>query len=165
MWEWFTSNSVWVLIIAAIMLTFIIFSHTSLQTRIVKAAPPKKRNNVAKAITIIYRSLEIISLLLIAMAAGAITLSRQGVHDILSPDLIKSWAIQYGINILVIILVSYIVYRIFKLILSRIVESSVQAREKGRKAKTELAKRTQTLTSMLGGIIGAIIITIPFLPE
>ena len=160
MWEWFTAYSTWILIIAAIALAFIIFSHTPLQARIEKAVSPKKRRNVTKALTIAYRSLEIFSLLMIAIAAGAIMLSRQGIHDILTPDVTKEWFIQHGINILVIILVSYIVYRILKLILPRMVESSVKARGKGRKAKTELAKRTQTLTSMLSSIIGAIIITI-----
>ncbi len=160
MWEWSATHSTWILIIAAITLAFIIFSHTRLQARIEKAVSPKKRKNVTKAITIVYRSLEMISLLLIAIAAGAIVLLRQGAHDMLTPDVIKEWFIQHGINILVIILVSYIVYRILKLILPRMVESSVKARGKGRKAKTELAKRTQTLTSMLGSIIGAIIITI-----
>ncbi len=158
--QWFTSNSIWILIITTITLAFIIFSHTPLQIRIEKAISPKKHKIITKTTTFIFRFLEIISLLLISMAAGVIILSRQRVHNMLTPDVIKEWFIQHGINILVIILVSYIIYRIFRLILPRTVESSVKARGKGRKAKTELAKRTQTLTSMLGSIIGAIIITI-----
>lgn len=159
-WQWFTANSIWILIIAAGTLCFTIFSWSFLQARIEIWVSPKWRKNMIKASSFLHWSIERITLVLIATAAVVIVLSRQVIHELITIDMITEWVVKHGIFLLVIILVSYIVYRIFKTVLPRLVVSSVKSRGKGRKAKAEMAKRSQTLTDMLGGILRIIIITI-----
>jgi len=159
-WQWFTANSIWILIIAAGTLCFTIFSWSFLQARIETWVSPKWRKNMIKASSLLHWSLERITLVLVATAAVVIVFSRQVIHELITIDIMTEWVVKHGIFLLVIILVSYIVYRIFKTVLPRLVVSSVKSRGKGRKAKAEMAKRSQTLTDMLGGILRIIIITI-----
>ena len=159
-WQWFIANSIWILIIASCTLFFTFFSRSFIQTRIKTWVPPKWRKNMVKAISLLHWSIEGITLVLIATAAMAIVLSRQGIHELISIDMITEWVVKHGIFLLVIVLVSFIVYHLFKIVLPKLVESSVKTRGKGRKAKAEMAKRSQTLSDMLGGILRIVIITI-----
>ncbi len=159
-WQWFTANSIWILTIAACALFFSVLSWSLIRTRIKKWAPNKWLNNIIKLISILHWSIEGITLGFVAAAAVAIVLSREGVHGLITTDMINEWVIKHGIFIFVIIVVSYIAYYIFKKVLPKLVESSVKTRGKGRKAKAEMAKRSETLTGMLSGIIGIIIIVI-----
>jgi small-conductance mechanosensitive channel len=159
-WQWFTINSIQILSIAACALCFSILSWSLIQTRIKKWSPEKWLKSITKLTSLLHWFIEGISLAFVAAAAVAIVLSREGVHGLITTDMINEWVVKHGIFIFVIILVSYIVYYIFKRVLPKLVESSVKTRGKGRKAKAEMAKRSETLTSMLSGIIGVIIITI-----
>jgi len=159
-WQWFTINSIQILIIAACVLFFSVVSWSLIRTRIKKWVPNKWLNTVMKLTSILHSSIEGITLGFIAAAAVAIVLSREGVHSLITTDMVNEWVIKHGIFIFVIILSSYIAHYVLKKILPKLVESSVKTRGKGRKAKAEMAKRSETLTSMLSGIIGVIIIII-----
>ncbi len=160
MWEWFTANSILILIIAACTLCFSVLSWSFLRPHIEKWASSKWQKYMWRAISLLHRSIEVITLVFVATAAVAIVISRQGVHELITTEMVNEWVVKHGIFLLVIISVSYIIYRIFKALLPRVVESSVKARGKGRKAKAEMAKRSETLISMLRGMVLIVIITV-----
>ncbi len=72
-------------------------------------------------------------------------------------ETIGSWLLEHGIPILIVIVLSYVGYRIAKPIMHRFVARFVQIRGKGRRAKEELAKRSQTLSGILTSTLGVII--------
>ncbi len=78
-------------------------------------------------------------------------------------DNIISWLLESGITIFIILLLSYITYRVIKVAIPRLVEKSVTVRGKKRRAQEELAKRSQTLSRFLTGIASIILIFIALL--
>ena len=76
---------------------------------------------------------------------------------------IGSWFLEHGITILIILLLSYITYRVIRVAIPRLVDRSVTVRGKKRRAKEELAKRSQTLGRFLTGVAGIILIFITLL--
>ena len=76
---------------------------------------------------------------------------------------ISSWFLESGITILIILLLSYITYRVIRVAIPRLVDRSVTVRGKKRRAKEELAKRSQTLGRFLTGVAGIILIFITLL--
>ncbi len=76
---------------------------------------------------------------------------------------ISSWFLEHGILILIILLLSFITYRVIKVAIPRLVERSVTVRGKKRRAQEELAKRSQTLSRFLTGIASIILIFIALL--
>ncbi len=78
-------------------------------------------------------------------------------------DNISSWFLGSGITILIILLLAYITYRVIKVSIPRLVDRSVTVRGKKRRAKEELAKRSQTLSRFLTGIASIILIFIALL--
>jgi moderate conductance mechanosensitive channel len=159
-WQWFTVNSIWILIIAACALFSSVLGWSYIQAHTKTWVSHKWLKYIVKPISLLHWSIEVISLGIVASTAVSIVISREGIHELITTDMIKEWVIKHGIFIVVIILVSYVVYYIFKKVLPSLVESSVKTRGKGRKAKAEMAKRVDTLISMLKGIVRIIIITI-----
>jgi small conductance mechanosensitive channel len=70
---------------------------------------------------------------------------------------ISSWFLESGILILIILLLAYITYRVIKVAIPRLIERSVTVRGKKRRAREELAKRSQTLSRFLTTTLGVII--------
>ena len=76
---------------------------------------------------------------------------------------ISNWLLGSGITILIILLLAYITYQVIKVAIPRLVDRSVTVRGKKRRAKEELAKRSQTLSRFLTGIAFIILVFIALL--
>jgi len=160
MWEWFTVNAVWILIVSAVVLSALLIARQRVRESIEKAVPKKWHKTLQKSIKLALLIIGGIALVIIAVALAAIIASREGVNVLVTPQIIQRWLLEHGILILVIIVVSYLVYRFLKIMIPEIVERSVRVRGRGRRAREELAKRSRTLSGILSNIIGVIIVIV-----
>jgi len=119
--------------------------------------PAKWHKGAHRSSNIIFFTIGGITIAAVAMALVAIILSRQGVHTIITSETIQRWLLEHGIIILAIVVVSFLVYQVLKVVIPGIVEGLVKARGKGRRAREEMRKRAQTLSSILSSIFGIII--------
>ena len=160
MWEWFTVNAVWILIVSAVVLSVLLIARQRVRESIEKAVPKKWHKTLQKSIKLALWVIGGIALVIIALALAAIIASREGINVIITPETVQRWLLEHGILILVIIVISYLVYRFLKIMIPEIVERSVRVRGKGRRAREELAKRSRTLSGLLTNIIGVIIVIV-----
>ena len=157
MWDWFVANGILILICTAIGLILLLLIRHRVIDSIEKSAPKKKHDTLERIINLVVWIVGGIELMIIATAVAAVIVSRQGASAVVSPDTIKVWLLEHGIFILVIIIVAYAVYQLLKLVMPKIIERSVRVRGRGRRAREELAKRSQTLSSILTSATGIII--------
>ncbi|MEE9583252.1 MAG: mechanosensitive ion channel family protein [Dehalococcoidales bacterium] len=75
-------------------------------------------------------------------------------------DTVSTWLLEHGITILIILVATYVAYRVARALMHRFIARYVRLRGKGRRAKEELAKRSQTLSSVLTSTIGIILVFI-----
>ena len=75
-------------------------------------------------------------------------------------DAVSTWLLEHGITIFIILVATYIAYRVARALMHRSITKYVQIRGKGRRAQEELAKRSQTLSSVLTSTIGIILVFI-----
>jgi small conductance mechanosensitive channel len=94
----------------------------------------------------------------IALAVVAVIIPRYGVD--ISPALaaVGSWLLEHGILILVIILLSYLTYKVVRVVVPRLTARLVTVRGKGRSARQEIAKRSSVLSQFLTTVMGAAIV-------
>ncbi|MFC1902864.1 mechanosensitive ion channel domain-containing protein [Chloroflexota bacterium] len=163
MWEWFMTNGVVTLVVSAVVLILLLFIRQRVQDSITKAAPKKWHNALENSLRLTVWVIGGILLVIIAIALAAVIISREGAAALVTPETMKRWFLEHGIFILVIFLISYAVYQLLKFVMPKIVEGSVRVRGKGRRAKEELAKRTQTLSAILSQIMLIIIIIVALL--
>jgi len=158
MWEWFTTNSVWIFIASAFVLILFLFIGGRVEYKLVKAAPEKWQGKVRRSTTIAFWAIESIALGVIVLALVAVILSREGVLAIVTPETIQGWFLEHGSIILAILAVGVGLWFALKKLLPSLVRSSV-VRTKG-ESKEGIRKRTDTLVSVFMGVGRAVIVII-----
>ncbi|MFC1847170.1 mechanosensitive ion channel domain-containing protein, partial [Chloroflexota bacterium] len=157
MWEWFTQNSIWFLSAAAAGLTVLIFLRNRFQDGIASLKPEQRdtrRNRIVKRI-FLWKMIALI--LLIIASVVAIIFSSEGASATISAEGIQEWLLSTGVVILAYIIVAYVIYRLIKLVIPRLVIRIVKSSGKGRHSKSWFEKRAQTMSNMLSWAFGFMI--------
>jgi small-conductance mechanosensitive channel len=154
MWEWFTINSVWILIAATVILLVLMLT-------IKKIIPDERHKKLDKVIDLAYYSIEVITLAVLVTAVVAMTISKKGIAAMITQETIQSWFLEHGISILIILLVGIAVWLVLKRFLPPLVRSAA-VKTKG-ESKEGIKKRTDTLVSVFMGIGKILIIIIALL--
>jgi small-conductance mechanosensitive channel len=149
MWEWFTANGVW--IVVAVVVGFILFfalRHWAFRwvQRLFPERWQEQLEGTRKALTWVIIG---IGGVILALAVAAVVISRYGVDVTPALDAVGAWLLEHGVPILIIIGIAYLFYMIVRALASPILERLVKARGKGRRARSEHAKRAQTLSSVV----------------
>jgi len=157
MWDWFTANSIWFLSAAAVGLTALIFFRNRFRDGIAKLKPEQRDTRRNRVISRCFLCTMGVLLAIIATAVIAIIISREGVLAIITPEGIQEWLLTTGIVILAYLIISYLVYRLIKLLIPKLVIRFVKARGRGRHSKSWFEKRSQTLSNVITWSAGLII--------
>ncbi len=158
MWEWFTTNSVWIFIASAFVLILLLFIGGRVENKLAKVAPEKWKMKVRRGATIACWAIEGIALGVIGLALVAVILSREGVLAMVTIETVEAWFLEHGSIILAILVVGVGLWFALKKFLPSLVRSSV-VRTKG-ESKEGIRKRTGTLISVFMGLGRAVIIII-----
>jgi small-conductance mechanosensitive channel len=149
MWDWFLANGVWILIaVVAGFILFYFFRHWvyRLIEKLFPGQWQEQLGGAQKALTWVIIG---IGAVILALAVAGVVISRYGVDITPALDAVGAWLLSHGVRILVIIGLAYLFYMIVKALSPLILERLVKARGKGRRARSEHAKRAQTLSSVV----------------
>lgn len=157
MWEWFMANCIWIIIVATVVLILVLVIGDLIQNRIEKS-PSKSWHGIRhKGINLSMWSTGGIILVIIVLAVVALVLSRQGIHNLITPETVEQWSLEHGINILIIVLVGAGLWLTLNKFLPPLVGRTM-VRTRG-ESKEGVKKRTDTLTAVLTGT-GKVLIVI-----
>ncbi|MBN1152716.1 MAG: mechanosensitive ion channel family protein [Dehalococcoidia bacterium] len=160
LWNWFTASAIWILMGAALALALLVYGRPRLLDWLGRVVHSSHAASVRKLSSITIAILDGVIIAVIATAAVAITLTREGPEALITPESIRAWFVSHGLLILLIAAISFLLYRVIKTAIPGIVESSMSSRGRGRKAREDLARRVQTLSGALTTLIGITIVTI-----
>ncbi len=160
MWDWFMDNGIWILIaVVSAFILFFLFKHW-IPRAIEKLVPLQWREQLRGIQRVVVWVIIGIGGVILALAVAAVILSRYGMDISPALDAVRGWLLEHGILILVILLLSYLVYKVSKVLTPRIMERFITTRGKGRRARSEHAKRSETLSSAITQVIALILIVI-----
>ncbi len=148
MLSWFTDNSTWILISSAVGLALLLAAKRLADKYLSPKLPEKRLAILQKAGPVCFWAIGSLLLTAITLAIIALQLERRGQDDDLTTPLIQQWLLDHGIMIILVIIISFLVYNILKLLIPQMVERSIKMRGKGRIAREEMAKRSQTLSGI-----------------
>ncbi len=158
MWEWFITNGIWILITVAAGLVFFILLRRWTKRGLEKIVPEQWHKQLEGTRRVIAWVITGIGGVIIALAVAAVTISRLGMDISSILQSVGSWLLKHGILILIIILLTYLTYRVAKIVVPRLVERSVRVSGRGRRAREERIKRAQTLSSFLIQLVGIFVV-------
>jgi len=156
--QWFSQNSVWILMLSALALAALVFSRPRLHTSLERHGPGSRVHQLLRVVDAVIAVLDVITLATIGAAAIAITLSREGPEALFTPESVRVWVMEHGFLILLIVAIAYLVYRLLRSALPNIVESSMSSRGKSRRAREDLSRRVQTLSGALATVAAIVIV-------
>jgi len=145
---------------SALALAILVFGRPRLHVRLERMPPGARVRTLYRIVDALGAVLVGIVLTTIGTAAVALTLSREGPQALITPESVKLWFMEHGILIVLIMSISYLLYRLSKSVIPGLVESSMSSRGRGRKAREDLARRAQTLSSALVTITAIIVLTV-----
>jgi small conductance mechanosensitive channel len=149
MWEWFMANGVWILLAVVVgLILFFVFRHWAFRW-MQKLFPERWQGQLENTRRTLSWVIIGIGAVILALAVAAVIISRQGVDVTPALDKVGAWLLEHGVPILIIIGLSYLFYMIVKALAPPMLERMVRSRGKGRRARSEHAKRAQTLSSVI----------------
>jgi len=151
MWEWFTANSMWILVASVLVLILLLTVGERFRDKIIKAMPEERRERVQKGVGIACWTVEGIALVLAVLAFVAIVLSEKGVYSIITPETIKVWFLEHGTSILVIIVVGIGFWYALKKFLPPLVQRAMAKPKRG-ESKEGMKRRADTLQGVFMGL-------------
>ena len=156
-WQWFSANSTWILMGAAAALAILIYGRPRIHARLKSVKASSTREELRKAFDTLIAALVIAVIAIIATAAVAITLEREGPQGIITPESIATWFVEHGLLVLAIAAIAYLLYRLATTVTPGLVQRSIASRGRGRKAREDLARRVQTLSGALTTVFAVVI--------
>ncbi len=158
MWEWFFANEAWIIVASIVIIAFFFFSfRKQIRHSAEEIAAPQSGLSKARVF-----GLAVVATLIVigAMTGLAIVFSMLNNPDsVLSViwDDLQAWLIAHGIPILLIVILSYVTYRVIKSLIPVVIKRSVKVRYVG--DESELSKRSETLSRIIISTIGITIFT------
>jgi len=125
-----------------------------------KVVPESKHVELERGRKIITWIVVSIGGIFIALAVAAVIISNLGVDVTPALQAVGSWFLEHGVRLLIIIGIGYLFYRLIKAVLPNIIERSITARGRGRRAKEEVHKRAQTLSRLFTETITILIVIV-----
>ncbi|MFC1911695.1 mechanosensitive ion channel family protein [Chloroflexota bacterium] len=158
MWEWFTNNSVWILITSGCILVLLLLFGERIQKAIIKDVDENKKDKIRRNTSIAFWAIEGIVLAVVLSALAAIVLSREGTHNMLNPDTLEQWFLEHGTAILIILVTGIAVWYALKRFLPTFLQRTMTKTKRG-ESREGMKKRADTLESVFVGV-GRILIAI-----
>ena len=75
-------------------------------------------------------------------------------------DTVSNWFLEHGITIIIILVASYVIYRVVKAASQRVVSRYVRLRGKGRHSKLWFKNRAKTLSAIIASTLGIILFVV-----
>jgi len=157
MWEWFTANSVWILITSGVVIVLLLFTGERFRDKVVKAVSEERGERVRRGITVAFWTIEGIALVIVALAFAAITLSRRGIYAMITPETIQKWFLEHGTSILLILAVGIVLWLALKKFLPSLLNRAMAKPRRG-ESREGRKKRADTLLAVFMGLGRVLII-------
>ncbi len=151
MWGWFTGISLWLLLIASVVLILLFLFRERLLAGVTQIAPDGWQSGVRRGATITFWTVEGIFLVLVGLSLLAIILSREGVYNLINTETVQVWFLEHGIIILVMLVVGVVLWFALKRFLPPLLYRSMAKPKRG-ESREGMKRRADTL---LGVFMGA----------
>lgn len=155
--DWFIDSSVWILIIACVVMVVGLIFHDRFRKMIAKIEPDKWHQKAIIGITWVFWTIEGASIIVVVLAFVAMFLEREGGAATISQEDFKNWFSDHGVNILIILIVGVVLWFIVRQALPRLVRS-VMAKPKRGESREGMKKRSDTLTGVFVGVARVVIV-------
>jgi small conductance mechanosensitive channel len=158
MWEWFSENSLGILIFSAVLVIFLLFAGEKMRKSFTGKAKENKREKTDKRIGITLWVLEIIFAVIMIGTFIPMLFDGSGDEPVITPEKINLWLAEHGFGVVVTVIVGVALWAALKRFLPSLIKN-IMARPMAGESAEGTKRRADTLTRVFLGI-GKIVIVI-----
>ncbi len=153
---WFTTYSVWILVVAGLVVFLLLFFSQRVRDIIARLEPDKWQKKAFGKIAAVFWTIEGIAVVVMVLAFVAITLSREGARAMITTQTIERWFLEHGISIIIILVVGIVLWVVLRQTMPPLVRRAMARPVRG-ESREGLKRRADTLQGVFMGV-GRIII-------
>ena len=157
MWEGFTNHSIWILVVAGLVVFILLLFSDRVRNLISRLEPDKWHKKAFGGITFIFWTIEGIAVILMVLSFVAITLSREGARSIITTQTIQTWFLEHGINNVIVLIVGVLLWLVLKKIIPPLI-NRVMSRPVEGESREGQKRRADTLQGVFLGLTKILII-------
>jgi small-conductance mechanosensitive channel len=164
---WFTTHSVWILVVAGLVVLLLLIFSERVRGIIARLEPEKWQKKAFGKIHAIFWTIEGIAVVVMVMAFVAITLSREGARAMITPESVQRWFLGHGMTIIIILVVGVVLWIVLRQTIPPLVRR-VMARPVRGESREGLRRRADTLQGVflgLGRVIIILLVVVMILSE
>jgi small-conductance mechanosensitive channel len=162
MWQWFLDNSLWILVVSAILMLLLPFFNNQARKAVTGLIAETKREGTAGGINTTFWVGEIIIGIVLLVSFVSTMIAREGTSTLLTAEAIKIWILAHGVKIVIILIVGVVLLAVLKKFLPPLV-SRFMARPVRGESKEGTKKRANTLLGVFLGLGRVVIILLVLL--
>jgi small-conductance mechanosensitive channel len=148
---WFTAYSIWILFGAGLVVFLLLLFNERVRNMIAKLEPEKWQKKLTGSISAIFWTIEGIALVVMVLAFVAVTLSREGVRAMITPQTIQRWFLEDGMSVIIILVVGIILWIVLKQAVPPLVRRIMSRPVRG-ESREGLKRRADTLQGVFLGV-------------
>jgi small-conductance mechanosensitive channel len=157
MWAWFVDNSVWILVLASVVVVLLLFFNDKIRNWFSKIIPQKWRGRFWGNITAAFWTIEAIAIFILLMAFMALALAQEDTHVFTVPKVVKTWFFAHGLTTVAILVVGIVLWIIARRTIPPLVRRVMTRPQKG-ESREGLHRRADTLQGVFLGLSRVLIL-------
>jgi small conductance mechanosensitive channel len=157
MWNWLTTESIWIVILSAIVLILSLILAESIKNRLVKGLEGARRERLFNALTKVFWAIDVISLAIAIGAFVILVISRGGTGGAINTISLEQWFWDHGLAILITVVVGTLLWIVLKRLLPILISRSMPKPKRG-EGREGTKKRADTLVAVFMGLCKVLII-------
>jgi small-conductance mechanosensitive channel len=157
MWDWFTHNSVWILIGASVVVLLLLFFNDKIRDWLYSVEPEKWQKKFYGNMNAFFWIVESIATVVMITAFIAMATYSDGGTSMITTEHVKQWFMDHGVRIIIILVVGIVLWFILRQTLPPLMNRVIGRPQKG-ESKEGIRKRTTTLQGVFMGIGRVIIV-------
>jgi small conductance mechanosensitive channel len=157
MWAWFVDNSIWILVLASVVVVLLLFFNDKIRDWFTRITPEKWQHRFWSNINAIFWTIEAIAIFVLLMAFMALALAQEGTHVFTMPKVVEAWFLAHGLTTVVILVVGIVLWIIAKKTIPPLVRRIMTRPQKG-ESREGLHRRADTLQGVFLGLTRVIVL-------
>jgi small-conductance mechanosensitive channel len=156
MWDWFTHNSVWILIGASVVVLLLLFFNDKIRAWLSRVEPEKLQKKFFVNMNAFFWIVESIAAVIMITSFIAMATYGDGGTSMITTENVRQWFMDHGVRIIIILVVGIVLWFVLRQTLPPLMNRIIGRPQKG-ESKEGVAKRANTLKGVFMGL-GRIII-------
>lgn len=162
MWEWLTHNSLWVLIVSALFVIFLLFFGERIRKSISNLVKKDNREKANRRIGIVFWIMECLFVVIMIGSLVLMLVVQENGEALITAESMKQWILEHGLTVLITFVVGIALWAALKRFLPAVI-TRFMARPIPGESIEGSKRRANTIIGVTLGLAKVVIILVTFL--